>query len=204
MGIGAMIVFIAMVLVAGIAASVIVQTANRLEMQSMTSGQETTGEVSSGIGVLDIEGHRTGVGLDRLMISVETRAASRDIDLSQVYIEISDGNRKCLLSYLPAEFHDKSEVAGNMYNDTFFNNLTATTFGVIVNQDSDGSFTRAHPVLNYGDMARLTLVTSSCFGGVGLTPRTDVFGLIQPEQGAPGFFGFRTPFLNANTLYLVY
>ncbi len=54
MGIGAMIVFIAMVLVAGIAASVLIQTANRLEIQAMTTGQETIGEVSTGLGVTAI------------------------------------------------------------------------------------------------------------------------------------------------------
>ena len=58
-GIGAMIVFIAMVLVAGIAASVLVQTANRLESQAMTTGQDTTAEVATGIRVCDIEGHKT-------------------------------------------------------------------------------------------------------------------------------------------------
>ena len=58
-GIGAMIVFIAMVLVAGIAASVLVQTANKLEMQAMETGSETTAEVATGIRVVDIEGEKT-------------------------------------------------------------------------------------------------------------------------------------------------
>ena len=52
-GIGAMIVFIAMVLVAGIAASVIIQTMNSMEQQAMRAGQETTEEVSTGISVFD-------------------------------------------------------------------------------------------------------------------------------------------------------
>ena len=57
-GIGAMIIFIAMVLVAGIAASVLVQTANRLETQAMETGAETTDEVSTGLRVVDIEGYK--------------------------------------------------------------------------------------------------------------------------------------------------
>ena len=58
-GIGAMIVFISMVLVAGMAASVLIQTAGNLENQAMATGQETTTEVSTGIKITDIEGHKT-------------------------------------------------------------------------------------------------------------------------------------------------
>ena len=56
-GIGAMIVFIAMVLVAGIAASVLIQTSTTLETQALATGSETTDEVSGGIAVFDVEGH---------------------------------------------------------------------------------------------------------------------------------------------------
>ncbi len=45
-GLGAMIVFIAMVLVAGIAASVIIQTSTDLEMQAISSGPETITDVA--------------------------------------------------------------------------------------------------------------------------------------------------------------
>ena len=98
-GIGAMIVFIAMVLVAGIAASVLVQTANKLEMQAMVTGQETTAEVSTGITVFDIEGHVSGTNLNWMTISVKPRAGSNPIDLEETVIEISDGDYKALLNY---------------------------------------------------------------------------------------------------------
>ena len=55
-GIGAMIVFIAMILVAGVAASVLVQTSNTIQLQALRTGQETTKEISSGLQVFDIEG----------------------------------------------------------------------------------------------------------------------------------------------------
>jgi flagellin FlaB len=57
MGIGALVIFIAMVLVAGIAASVLIQTSTKLENQAMSTGSETTREVSSGIAVYNIEGY---------------------------------------------------------------------------------------------------------------------------------------------------
>jgi len=55
-GIGAMIVFIAMILVAGVAASVLVQTSNTIQLQAMKTGRETTREISSGVQVFDVEG----------------------------------------------------------------------------------------------------------------------------------------------------
>jgi flagellin FlaB len=192
MGIGAMIVFIAMVLVAGIAASVLIQTANRLEIQAMQTGQETTGEVATGLSVVKIEG-RKATDIANITITIQPRAGSLDVDLSQSYIEISDTAKKCVLTYLAAEFHLKSEIIGDVFQTAFFDTLTQTKFGVIVLEDADSSCISTTPVINRGDKVALTIQTTQCFGGTGLGERTDVWGLIQPEEGAPAVFSFQVP-----------
>jgi archaeal flagellin FlaB len=191
MGIGAMIVFIAMVLVAGIAASVIIQTANRLESQAMITGQETTREVSTGIFITGIEGHRA-LGMDHLIFRVQTRAGSNGIDLSHTYMEIANTDIKCVLSYFSTEFHLKEEIQGDFFQAGFFDTLSSTQFGIIVLEDADSSLSDAAPVLNRGDKVMITVDVEQCFG-IGLAEKTDIWGSIQSEEGSPGVFSFRTP-----------
>jgi flagellin FlaB len=198
MGIGAMIVFIAMVLVAGIAASVLIQTANRLEIQAMQTGQETIGEVSTGLGVTAIAGYRalTDENLSLLTISIQPRSGSFSIDLSQTYIELSDSNEKVVLMYEPLGFVDTPAINGDIFTPAFYAGLGATTFGIIVQQDADGSLSSATPVVNQGDQVMLTVSLNDVFSGVpslGLQSRTAVWGSIVPENGAPGVFAFTTP-----------
>jgi archaeal flagellin FlaB len=197
MGIGAMIVFIAMVLVAGIAASVLIQTANRLEIQAMQTGQETIGEVSTGLAVTAISGHRTDDAddnLDLMTITIQPRSGSFSIDLEQTYIELSDSTTKVVLMYDLGEFVDTGAINGNFFTGTFYDTLTSTTFSVIVLEDADGSLAAATPVVNKGDQVMLTVNLDQLFTvGPGLTTRTDVWGVIQPEEGAPAVFAFTTP-----------
>jgi flagellin FlaB len=197
MGIGAMIVFIAMVLVAGIAASVLIQTANRLEIQAMQTGQETIGEVSTGLGVTAIAGHRTDDvddNLDYMTITIQPRSGSFSIDLEQTYIEVSDSNTKVILMYEDDEFHDSVDINGDFFQAAFYNDLNSIEFGVIVLEDADGSLSAATPVINKGDQVMLSVNLDAVFSGTtGLTERTEVWGLIQPEDGAPGVFSFTTP-----------
>ena len=103
-GIGAMIVFIAMVLVAGIAASVLIQTSTRLESQAMSTGQETIAEVSTGVAVFDIMGYASSVSanLSKIGVTVRSRAGSMEIDLTTTFIEISDTTYKKVFKYRDA------------------------------------------------------------------------------------------------------
>jgi len=194
-GIGAMIVFIAMVLVAGIAASVLIQTSTKLESQAMKSGQETIAEVSTGIAVFNIEGYAPTDGdIDNLVITVRPRAGSADIDLNEVYIELSDTNYKIVLNYTAGEFvEDAGDGKTDIFGQAFFP-TTAYQFGILVLEDADDSCTVNNPVINKGDKVVLGISTSAVFSSSGgIDVRTNIWGMVVPEQGSPGVISFTTP-----------
>lgn len=200
-GIGAMIVFIAMVLVAAIAASVLIQTANRLETQAMRTGQDTMAEVATGIAVTDVGGHVNNSVIDNVTITVRVRAGSAEVDLNEVAIEITDGVKKCILTYKANAYVEKVGEDG-LFNETVAFAVNGTQFGIIKIEDADGSCTADTPVMNRGDYIKLTINTIACFGG--LDARDDVWGQVIPEEGSQGMFSFRCPASLTGTIYDLY
>ncbi|RLF51632.1 MAG: hypothetical protein DRN24_04595, partial [Thermoplasmata archaeon] len=83
-GIGTLIVFIAMVLIAAVAASVLINTSETLQSRAKTVGTQTIREVSAGILVESVTGY-TNPGktkITHLALTIRPRAGSKDIDLS--------------------------------------------------------------------------------------------------------------------------
>ena len=202
-GIGTMIIFIAMVLVAGIAASVLIQTSSRLESQAMTTGTETTEEVAGGISIDDVSGHVT-TDMDLLAVTVRVRAGSPDIDLNHTVLEISDGTKRVLLSYDYAaaeHFNSSVDSDGDLFGTGNISVLTNEEFGIIVLEDPDSSISRYNPVINRGDKVVLTIDAQACFGANGIAERTEVFGRVIPEIGSPGIISFTTPASYSDTVY---
>jgi flagellin FlaB len=205
-GIGAMIVFIAMVLVAGIAASVLIQTSTRLESQAMATGSETTEEVAGGLAIDNIDGH-VATDIDMLGITIRVLAGSPDIDLNETIIELTDGTTKVLLSYdYAGHTHNESEhfnssvdPDADMFGTGNISYLTNEEFGIIVLEDPDSSLSHYNPVMNRGDKVVLTVDTHACFAEI--AERKDVFGQVIPELGAPGMISFRTPASYSDTVY---
>jgi flagellin FlaB len=193
-GIGAMIVFIAMVLVAGIAASVLIQTSSKLETQAMVTGEQTTSEVATGLAVVDVEGFAaSSADISRLAILVRPRAGSEEIDLSETVIEISDTNKKLILTYTSDEFTAKSAINGSIFTASFYTTMEANEFSIIVLEDADGSCTSTSPIINRGDKVILSVYVGHASGFNSISERTDVWGAIMPEEGSPGIISFRTP-----------
>jgi flagellin FlaB len=205
MGIGAMIVLIAMILVAGVAASVIISTSNTLQSQAMETGSQTIREVSSGISVFSISGYvPTGENMSCLALTVEGRPGSDRIDLNNTFILISDGTTKAMLSYAfdDSQFFNSS-VTGDLFTAVNWSALGSDEFAVGVLQDYDGSMaTQFNPTLNRGDKACLfiNMNTTGAFSAQ-LQTRTEVFGQVIPEIGAPGVIGFISPMSYFDNIY---
>lgn len=207
-GIGTMIIFIAMILVAAVAASVLIDTSYSLQAQAKTTGRDTLGEVSVGVKILDICGQYgtrvvNGTSYSRIhnmTILITPRAGSKDIDLSETLIIITNGDSEHVLrtnSTLPV--FDNSSRDDSVFDkvplshpdlSTVFD-LLSNEFGIIIVKDYDNTCNETTPGINKGDKVMLTVNLTALFNGV--PERTHIWGRIVPEEGAPGIFDFRTP-----------
>jgi len=195
-GIGSLIVFIAMVLVAGIAASVMLQTMNSLEEQALSTGRETTRDISSGLRVTQVTGYKSGSSITQLAIFIRTTAGSMDIDLNQTYISISDTSKQIILSYSSSVF--SSSVSSGLFGTINSSNLSATTYGIMIIRDIDSSCISSTPIINNDDLVVLMVNTTDCFSGLGT--RKEVTGRIIPEYGISGVISFTTPSAYIDTI----
>jgi len=87
-GIGTLIVFIAMVLVAAIAAGVLINTAGFLQSKGQATGEEASAQVSNRINVVSAYGNVTGSEkVDELNLTVRQAAGADNINLSKSTIQ---------------------------------------------------------------------------------------------------------------------
>ena len=93
-GIGTLIVFIAMVLVAAIAAGVLINTAGFLQTQAEATGEESTSQVSDRLQVVSTSGNVVDNSslnarvVDELNITVAQSPGAGNIDLNETTVEL--------------------------------------------------------------------------------------------------------------------
>jgi flagellin FlaB len=188
-GIGTLIIFIAMILVAGIAASVIIQTINSLQQQALLTGEQTKKDISAGLKVTHVSGHKSGSTLDQIAIYIKPTAASDPVDLTYAYITLSNTSSVVILNYTTNSY--AYSISNGLFGTLDAGDLSSSTYGIMEIRDVDNSSTSSSPVINSDDLIVILINTTACFSGI--ETRTEVSGRVVPEAGISGVISFTTP-----------
>ncbi len=141
-GIGTLIIFIAMVLVAAIAAAVLINVSGILQQRAMTTGKEAIQQVSGNLIVQSIVG-TTDSGLnvvENFTMFVTAAAGAGRIDLGQVVVRIGNNINQSTMTY-----SNTTTVAGSYYNITEI-------------RDPTNLFTPEAPVIDGSSLVQFNIV----------------------------------------------
>ena len=160
-GIGTLIVFIAMVLVAAIAAGVLINTAGFLQTQAEATGEESTAQVSDRIQVVSQSGNVTDVGgeqgVDEIDFVVAKAPGAGAIDLNQVSIEMIGANGQ--VSFQLDEISSSVDIFTDPGNTDVV--LTDSADRAELNIDLDNSTAVDYGNMSAGDQLSVTFTTAS-------------------------------------------
>ena len=147
-GIGAMIVFIALILVAAVASTIIIKTAEELQQRAEATGDDTRDEISGKVGVVSAHvgsNNAGGTAVDLVFVVAQMSAGSDDVSGDDItYLVICEDGA----------------TAGDIARDT----------DVITNQNSalvDGTAIAAGDTITSGTTFTFEMTLANCVPGVG-------------------------------------
>ncbi|MWV41949.1 archaellin/type IV pilin N-terminal domain-containing protein [Natrialba sp. INN-245] len=141
-GIGTLIIFIAMILVATIAAGALIHTAGTLESQAQATGEESAQQVSSGLVVFSSVGEVSDDGeIETVEITVGPTPGSGAIDLESLVVDYTGAGSG---GYEEVDADDIHDIEGTVLR-------SGSDRATIVLDDVE---------LEAGDDAHVTLMTS--------------------------------------------
>jgi flagellin-like protein len=172
-GIGTLIIFIALVLVAAVAAGVLISTAGDLESRASDTGEDAQAEVSNQIQVVSATGVAVdnSSGVEELRLVVKKSAGSDPIDMADATIQYESGAASETLTQSP----------NGTANGTTFSTTDATG-------GSDATV-----LDDTSDRIEITVDASTIEGGNDLDEGSSVTLELVDQSGATTVYGVNIP-----------
>jgi archaellin len=189
MGIGALIIFIAMTLVAAIAATVLITTSSVLESKALNVGNEARERLTTNVEIVSIvaEDGSLNSDLNETFVTVRLSAGSPSIDMETTTLELSTNDITRTYNYTATNF----AVPRDPPTD---NTTICPSFNVTVEAgDSDA-------ILELGELFRLNL----CHYSRPFVEDEEIRIVIQPQNGGRVLKIVRTPNVILNTREYLY
>ncbi|MFZ3169145.1 MAG: archaellin/type IV pilin N-terminal domain-containing protein [Candidatus Methanoperedens sp.] len=186
-GVGTLIIFIAMVLVAAVAATVLIYTTGALQQKATKTSKEATQQISSNIVVEQVLGDRgetSNQSIKDLLIRLKPDVGTTSIDLRQVIVTVMDSTKRYDLNYSSSVINFTAEDGTTLTNITRYTAISV--------RDEDSSFTNTTPVLNSGDLIEIQ-VNSSSMQNITLAPRKTFWLSLNQELGQAVNLEIATP-----------
>ena len=182
-----------MVLVAAVAASVIIQTAESLQQRAYAVGKQTIRDVSSGLRIIGVSGYTDAnkTKIQYLAIAVATRAGSYDIDLNKTLLYLQLDN----YSVLSMNTHCKTNTVGigGIFHSLNLSMLNATNYGVIAIHDADQSIIKTNGLSTADQAIIIVNLTAALPATQGLMSGEVLESKLVPEVGVEGIFVVHAP-----------
>jgi len=173
-GIGTLIIFIAMVIVAAVAAGVLINTSQSLQEQARATGEETIRSVSSGVEVNAVKAQTDEDAIiDNLEVVISTYPGSDGINLEETVIQVTTKNG---MDHLTSE------------------NFTVNKIENVSNTSND--------LLGPGDTVQITIENSETTEDISLERGDEASLTFIPPEGFDTYYGVNVPVvLRKNTWY---
>jgi len=186
-GIGTMIIFIAMIVVAVVAATVIIEVMNRLQGNAYNTGMEATQRVSSGVDIRLVTMERArgidfpvignvGQSLAGLPLIGGAVPATEYVGTITVTLQLRAGSQPIGLDKLTLTVMTPKDIV-TYSGDTSGSAMQYSEIRTI--RDDDGSIENMHALNKIGDIAEIVLDVSS----LKITPGTRFTVRATPEVG---------------------
>jgi flagellin-like protein len=196
-GIGTLIIFIAMILVAAIAAGVLIQTATSLQNKALLTGERTKGQVSTGMSTLLLYATNGSDGsVEDFRQKMKLAPGSDPITMSDVLIEFDtetvNGDYIYSADNCTRDMASDGTGDGYFYNSTHHNGTFTVRYLVRGPNSQDGYLVRGDIIMLCYSAPGVT-TDGSAITSSGIGEDTNVLINFVPKRGTPMVIETATP-----------